>query len=106
MAKKLEIEAIHDELESVNRSREAFEAEQRAKALDLATKRNLMYREATARRDSIAQAGIHKGQVVQVYDPDLLDHETLAILEHMGTPVPPLDEIYPDGLVMPGKGDK
>lgn len=113
MAKQAEIASIHDELESVNREREAFEAEKRAKALDLATKRNLLYREATAKRDAIAQTGyanvtLEDGRVVQrevrVYDPALLDRETLAILEHMGTPVPPIDEVYPDGVTMGKQG--
>lgn len=99
-----DIDKIHDELEALNRKREAFEAEARAKALDLATKRNLIYREAVAARDAIVQAGIASGRVVQVYDPDLLDKETLAVLEHMGTPVPPVDEVFPDGVTIPGKG--
>lgn len=98
-----DIDTIHDELEALNREREAFEAKARAKALDLAMKRNLIYREAMAARDAIVQAGIADGKVVQVYDPDMLDKETLAVLEHMGTPVPPIDEVFPDGVTIPGK---
>lgn len=97
------IDEIHDELEALNREREAYAAEARSKAIQLATTRNLMYREATAKRDSIVQAGIADGKVVQVYDPDLLDAETLAVLEHMGTPVPPLAAIFPQGVTLAKK---
>jgi hypothetical protein len=97
------IDEIHDELEALNREREAYAAESRERALGLATTRNLMYREAVAKRDAIVQAGIADGRVVQVYDPDLLDKETLAVLEHMGTPVPPIDEVFPNGVEIPGK---
>lgn len=97
------IDELHDELEALNREREASAAEAREKAIFLARRRNELYTDAVAKRDAIAQAGIYDGKVVQVYDPDLLDAETLAVLEHMGTPVPPLDELYPDGLEMPKK---
>lgn len=97
------IDEIHDELEALNREREAQIADGREKALALAKRRNELYTDAIAKRDAIAVAGIYQGKVVQVYDPDLLDADTLAVLEHMGTPVPPVDELYPDGVVIPGR---
>jgi flagellar motility protein MotE (MotC chaperone) len=90
MAKSTRIETLHDELEAVNREREAFEAEHRERA-----------------RDAIAKPAQTKdGRVVTVYDPADLDADTLAILAHMGTPVPPLAEVFPDGvtLLAPVKG--
>jgi hypothetical protein len=97
------IDEIHDELEALNREREAYEADARAKAITLATQRNLMYREAVTKRDAIGQAGITAdGEIVRVFDPKLLDKDTLAILEHMGTPVPPVDEVFPDGVTIHG----
>lgn len=97
------IDEIHDELEALNREREASHATGRAKALELAQRRNDLYVAAVAKRDAIVQAGIADGKVVQVYDPDLLDADTLAVLEHMGTPVPPVDEVFPHGVTIPGK---
>jgi len=32
-----------------------------------------------------------------------LDADTLAALEHMGTPVPPVNEVYPEGVTFGGK---
>lgn len=106
------IDDVHDELEQLNREREAFEAEARERALGLATTRNLLYREAMAKRDAamigtidpetgaVSNGAIDNrtGRMVVVVDRDKLDKETLAVLEHMGTPVPPLDELFPDGL--------
>lgn len=100
------ITEIHDELEALNREREASAAEAREKALFLARRRNELYVTAVAKRDAIVQAGIADGKVVQVYDPDLLDADTLAVLEHMGTPVPPIDAVYPNGVMIPGKREK
>lgn len=99
------LDQIHDELETLNRSREKAIFEERAKALDLAAKRNAIYVAAMKERDSIVIAGIDNrtGQIVNVYDPDLLDEETLDVLEHMGTPVLPVNELYPDGVTIPGK---
>lgn len=97
------ISEVHDELEAFNREREETAAAQKARAVEMAQVRNQMYLDACAKRDSIRQAGIADGQVVYVYDPDLLDAETLEVLAHMGTPVPPLSEIYPNGVIIPGK---
>jgi hypothetical protein len=94
---------LHDELEALNREREANAADARERARFLAQRRNQLYVEAVAKREAIVQAGIAGGRVVQVYDPDLVDAETLAVLEHMGTPVPPLAEIYPSGVTIPGR---
>jgi hypothetical protein len=107
MAKSTRIEALHDELETVNREREAFEAEHSERALDLARERNARCTAAVAARGAIAKPAQTKdGRVVTVYDPADLDADTLAILEHMGTPVPPLAEVFPDGvtLLAPVKG--
>lgn len=100
------IDEIHDELEALNREREVQIAEAREKALSLARQRNDLYTAAVAKRDAIAQAGIADGRVVQVYDPDLLDAETLAVLEHMGTPVPPVAEVFPGGVTIPGRKER
>lgn len=101
MAKTPEIVRVHNELEDLNREREAYAAEARNRALDLATKRNLMYREAKEKLAGVKQVGrTPDGAVVDVYDPVLLDDETLAVLEHMGTPVPPVDEVFPGGVTL------
>lgn len=97
------IKEISEELEAFNRQREETIARDKEKAVAMAKTRNEMYLAACAKRDSIRQAGIADGEVVYVYDPDLLDADTLAVLEHMGTPVPPINEVYPNGVIIPGK---
>lgn len=97
------IDDLHDELETLNREREVYALAARERALALAKRRNDLYVAAIEKRDAIRQAGIADGQVVQVYDPDLLDEETLAVLAHMGTPVPALDDVFPNGVVIPGR---
>lgn len=101
---KHEIVDIQEQLDATNRERAERDAQLRREAIDLRRQRDALYADAVAKRDAIGQAGIASGQVVMVYDPDLLDRDTLAILEHMGTPVPPVDEVFPDGVTMPGKG--
>lgn len=98
-----EIDKIHDKLEALNRQREQTHAEQRAQALEMAKQRNDLYLAAIGARDAIGRGAIDNrtNQIVTVYDPDLLDKDTLVVLEHMGTPVPPVDEVYPDGVTYP-----
>jgi hypothetical protein len=100
---KHEIMDIQDRLDTVNRERAEAEHAARQEAIALRRQRDDLYLDACRKRDAIGVAGIANGQVVMVYDPDLLDADTLAILEHMGTPVPPVDEVYPDGVTIPGK---
>lgn len=97
------IVGIQDQLDAVNRERAERDAALRREAVDLRTQRDALYAEAVTKRDAIGQAAIANGRVVTVYDPDRLDVDTLEILAHMGTPVPPIDELYPDGVTIPGK---
>lgn len=103
-----DITALQDQLDATNRERAEAEADLRGRAVKLRQERDALYLEAVTRRDAVGRAAIDNrtGKIVTVYDPDALDKDTLAILAHMGTPVPPVDEVYPDGVTLPGKKGK
>ena len=102
----MSIAALQAQIDALNAERAVTEADLRGRAVALRALRDEAYTEACARRDAIGRAAIdtHTGEIVRVFDPALLDADTLAILAHFGTPVPPLADLYPDGLTFGRKG--
>lgn len=104
--KKSEFQELSERIDTMNAERDrAFDESRRATRF-LSQQKHDMMKEAIAARDAIMQPGIYEGRIVQVYDPDLLDADTLSVLQEMGTPVLPIEEIFPGGVTIPSRKKK
>lgn len=96
-----ELDRVNAEGDRINAERDRAYNETRDRARELRQERDRLYAEAIRKRDAIGKPAIYASGIVTVYDPDLLDADTLAVLDLMGTPVPPVDEVYPGGVFYP-----
>jgi hypothetical protein len=104
--KKADFKELSERIEAMNAERDRVFDESRQATRFLSQQKHDMMKEAIAARDAIMQPGIYEGRIVQVYDPDLLDEDTLSVLQEMGTPVLPIEEIFPGGVTIPGRKKK